>query len=158
MAGFCDFGCTTGMLVVDGVDMACAAWDIPDLTPLWYAHTARGQNLLLPSAPGQRAYPRRLDAGEYQLTLFVTGSADMFGTAFPDPWHGLRNNLDVLWTQVFSPVSTGDGTRPCVLEVPGGSDREADVQFDPLESVGDIDDPTLVAFTMTLTIPAGRFV
>jgi hypothetical protein len=158
MAGFCDYGCITGKLTVGGFDLASPAWDIPDLTPLWYAHTVRGANLLLPSASGQRGYPRRLDAGEYTLTLFVTGSVDMFGTAFPDPWHGLRNNLDVLWTNVFSPVVTDTGTRACVLEVPGAADRSADVQFEPLEAAGDIDDPGLVAFTMSVTIPTGRFV
>lgn len=158
MAGFCDYGCTTGKLTVDGFDLASPAWDIPDLTVLWYAHSVRGENLLLPSAPGQRGYPKRVDAGVYSMTLFVTGSADMFGTAFPDPWHGLRNNLDVLWTNVFSPAVSATGTRPCTLEVPGGANRTADVQFLPLESAGDIDDPTFVAFTMNLTIPAGRFV
>lgn len=159
MAGFCDFGCTTGRLRVgSSFWLASPAWDIPNLSPLWFQHAIRGENLLLAGASGQRPYPRRLEEAQHNLLLYVTGEADHNGVPFPDPWHGLRHNLDTLWTQVFQPVTTGGGTRACLLEVPGAANRTADVQFEPLRASSEINDPHLAVFTMTITIPAGRFV
>lgn len=160
MAGFCDFGCTGRLRVGATFWLASPAWDIPNLSKLWFEHQIRGENLPIPSAAGTRAYPRRIDEATHNLLLYVTGEVDQFGTAFADPWHGLRHNLDTLWTQVFQPVSTGTGTRACVLEAPTAStpqNRTANVQFEPLRAQGEIDDPRLAVFTMTITIPAGRF-
>jgi hypothetical protein len=160
MAGFCDYGCTGRLRVGASFWLASPAWDIPNLTKLWFEHQIRGENLLVPSAAGRRGYPRRVDEATHNLVLYVTGEVDQFGTKFPDPWHGLRHNLDTLWTNVFQPVQTGNGTRACLLELPNGASvqtRSANVQFEPLRAQNDIDDPRLVAFTMTITIPAGRF-
>lgn len=147
----------TGELLVGGLSLNTPAWDVTNYTPLWFQHAVRGDNLTLPSTQGRRAYPLALHEGNYSLVIYVTGVVDQFGTPFPDPWHGLRHNLDTLWTYVCSPVLTGDGTRACVLEVPGGANRNADVQFEPLLPIGETSDPQLATFALNMRIPAGRF-
>ena len=159
MAGF-DIACfdTVGELSVDGFDLVTPAWWITNLPKLWFEYEVRGDNVVLPGAPGQRSYPRRLDQSEHELTLYVDGGVDSGGVEYANPWTGLMTNLDSLYANVFSPIGSGRGTRPAVLTLPDGvTTRTADVQFTPLRGTDDIEDPRFVVFRTTMTVPAGRF-
>lgn len=153
---FCDFGCT-GTLNIGGIAMNCPAWDLPNLVKLWAEHAIRGENKLLPGAPGVRSYPTRLDVTEHDLAFFLTGTVDAFGAAHSDPWVGLQANLDLLWAFVFQPVTVGRGDRPAALTLPSGTVRLAQVQVEPIRFPNDVEDATFVEATIHLTIIGGRF-
>lgn len=157
--GFCDgeYGCL-GSLTISTESLATPAWDIPDLTSLWFSAGRRGDSIVMPGADGRRSNPSRLDEIEVDLLFLVNGEVDRLGTPYSDAWEGLETNLEYLWTNVFVPIDNGRGTRPAVLTLPSAATRNADVRTDPLVLVGDgIDDPTYVEFNLTLTITSGRF-
>lgn len=159
MAGFCadEYGCL-GTLTVDGFEMNTPAWDLTNLQTLWIEYAVRTDSVTLPTAPGQRSYPGRMDQTEYELVLYVTGGADEAGVANSDPWMGLYENLQTLWANAISPVGTGRGTRPAVLTLPDGTTSlDADVKFTPLRAADEISDPTFALYRTTLIVPAGRF-
>lgn len=163
MAGFDCVGNTCAgapiaQLSVAGFDLTTPAWQFADLTKLWFEHAVRDQEgLVLPTAAGRRSYPDRLDETQHELTVFVNGEVNADGDLYADPWTGIVSNLDALFTNALSPVTTGRGTRPAVLTLPDGvTTRTADVKFTPLRG-DDIEDPTFAVFRTTMTIPAGRF-
>lgn len=161
MAGFdCDtYGCLGSMTVgVGDFPMNTPAWDLYGFQQLWAEFTIRGDSVLLPTAPGQRSYPGRLDEGEYEMTFFVNGEVDQNGVEFDNPWVGLWTNLQTLWANALSPVGTGRGTRPAELLMPDGvTVWTADVKFEPLRAVSEITNPKFAEYRTTMTIPAGRF-
>lgn len=158
MAGFCDYGCT-GLLTIGGQVLNTPAFDVPNLVHLWTEGVYRGDNRLVPAlAGGRRGNPLRLDAAEFDLAFAITGSATVAGVANTNEWVGLQANLDLLWTNVFAPVTTGRGTRVATITMPSGAVRTADVQVDPLHFANDIDDPGFVESTIHLTVVSGRFV
>lgn len=164
MAGYCvgQYGCD-GFLTLDGAPMNCPAWDIPVLAHLGFERQIRGTNQLLPTAPGQRSYPRRLDQVDLSMHITVNGYVNSTGTAYSDvdvnSGKGMQVNLDALWTVAFSPVTTGRGTRAAIWTPAwGGTPRTAAVQVTPLRRVGDGFNVFEQDFTFTMTVPAGIFV
>ena len=88
----------------------------------------------------------------------MRGDVDKDGVPHAEPWQGLWDNLDTLRTNVFEPITTGDGVRPVTLTAPNGTTTQtADCQFEPLRPQGEIDDPNAAIYTFRLTVPAGRF-
>lgn len=160
MAGWCEheYGCR-GVLTISGVALASPAWDIPNLTPLWYTAAYRGESIVLATAAGRRSNPQRYDEVEIGLLLVINGTADHTGTPFANPWAGLAANLMYLRENVLAPVDAGRGTRPASLLMPDGvTVLSADVRTGPLEDVGgEPEDPTFAEFTLPLTIPNGIF-
>jgi len=157
--GFCvgEYGCL-GTLTISTHSLATPAWDIPDLTPLWFSAGSRGESIVMPGADGRRSNPSRLDEIEVDLLFLVNGEVDRLGSPYSDPWVGLETNLEWLWTNVLVPIDNGRGTRPATLTLPSAATRTANVRTDPLDLIGEsIDDPTLVEFNLTLTITSGRF-
>lgn len=163
MAGWCvgQYGCL-GVLTIDGIALNGPAWDIPNLSSLWFAATVRGESVVMPTAAGQRSNPVRLDEHTQDLLLIVNGLADRTGVAEPsgDPWQGLASNLEDLWSLVLQPIDSGRGTRAATLLMPDGSTvKTATVRTNPLQPVGDeILDPNFAQFTLPLTITSGMFV
>lgn len=162
MAGFCEdeFGCY-GTLTVGETEfpLNCPGWDLYGYQALWAQFEVRTDEVTLPTAPGRRSYPGRLDQSSYELTLYVNGEADQDGVEWPDPWEGLYNNLQALNNNVFLPVGTGRGTRPAELTLPwGGTALTADVKFDSLRETGEILEPRFAVYRTTIIVPAGRFV
>ena len=153
--GFTCFG-ETGVLTIGSLPLNTPAWNVPNLARLWAEAEVRGTNVKLPTVPGARGYPTRLNESSYQLEFFITGDVDQDGAAYSDPWIGLEANSDILWASVFSPV-LGRGTRTALLTMPDGSTRTAQVQAG-LELAADVDDPSFVAATIDLTVVSGRFV
>lgn len=158
MAGFCEdeYGCF-GSMTVDGFSLNTPAWDFYGYQKLWSEYEVRTDEVPLPTAPGRRSYPGRLDQSEYELTAYVTGEADESGVAYPDVWQGLYTNLQSLWNNVLSPVGTGRGTRPAVLTFPWGGTISADVKFEPLRAVDEVEDARFAVYRTTIIVPAGRF-
>lgn len=157
MAGFCTYGCS-GTLTVGGVLLNTPAWDVPSLTRLWIEAEVRGDNRALAGvAAGRRGNPRRYEVTEFDLAFAITGSVNSAGTPYMNDWIGLQTNLATLWSGVFSPVTTGRGTRAATLVLPSGTVRTADVQIAPLTFPNDIDDPTFVEAVIHLTVTSGRF-
>lgn len=159
MAGFCEeeYGCF-GSMEVDGYPLNCPGWDFYGYQKLWAEYEVRTDEVSLPTAPGRRSYPGRLDQSEYELTAYVTGEAMANGAPHTDVWKGLYLNLQSLWDNVLAPVASGRGTRPAVLTLPWGDELEADVKFEPLRAQGDIEDPRFAVYRTTIIVPAGRFV
>lgn len=152
-----------GILTINSVPLNCPAWDIPLLMPLLYEHSIRGDNLVLPGAPGRRSYPRRLDQADHTLHLTINGWVDHTGTAYTalqtNQGIGMAANLDYLWDNVFAPVTTGRGTYPATWVLADAvTTVVADVQVSPLRRVGDDFNVFEQDFTFTLTIPSGMFV
>lgn len=161
MAGFCEdeYGCYGSMEIGDAdFPMNCPAWDFYGYQALWAEFAVRTDEVLLPTAPGRRSYPGRLDQSEYELTVYVNGDAQASGAPHSDPWRGLFDNLNTLWENVLAPVATGRGTRPATLTCPWGDVLTADVKFEPLRAQGDIENPRLAVYRCTMIVPAGRFV
>ena len=161
MAGFCDteYGCW-GSMVVDGAPdfpLNCPGWDLYGYQQLWTEFAVRTDEVLLPTAPGRRSYPGRLDQSEYEMTLYVTGEANQSGAPHTDVWEGLYLNLQTLMNNAFLPVGTGRGTRSVTLTMPWGGFVTADVKFEPLRQVEDIEDPRFAVYRTTMIVPAGRF-
>lgn len=155
------FGCcfgATGILTIGSTQMNCPAWDIPNLARLWAEAAVRGGNQLLPTRAGVRGYPTRLDETSFDLKLFITGDVDALGGATASPWLGLEANMDALFAGVFDPITIGRGTRTAILTMPEGAPRMAQVQVAPLAFAAEVDDPSFVEATMTITVVSGRFV
>lgn len=160
MAGFCEdeYGCFGSMTVgVADYPLNCPGWDFYGYQKLWAEFEVRTDEVTLPTAPGRRSYPGRLDQSEYELTVYINGEAGANGAPYADPWQGLYSNLQLLWNNVLSPVSTGRGTRPAELTCPWGDVLVADVKFEPLRAVDEIEDPTFAVYRTTIIVPAGRF-
>ena len=172
MAGFCDneYGCWGSMEIAAAAEedpafpLNCPAWDLYGYQQLWAEFAIRTDEIVLPTAPGRRSYPGRLDQSEYEMTLYVTGEADSTGVAYADPWEGLYLNLQALMNNVFLPVGTGRGTRAATMTFPllwatvPDPTVTADVKFEPLRQVEDIEDPRFAVYRTTMIVPAGRFV
>lgn len=159
MAGFSpdDYECW-GTMVVGGFSLNTPAWLLTGYPKLFTDKEIRTGDVLLPTASGRRSYPSRLDQAEFDMTMFVTGEVNSAGVEYGDPFQGYYSNIQVLWDNVFSPVTTGRGTRPAVLTLPNGvTTLNADVKFSPLRADDEVDDPTYVILRTTLTIPAGQF-
>lgn len=153
----CEFGCT-GTLTIDGYSLNTYAWDAPNLVRLWAEADVRGENKLLPGAPGRRGYPTRLEQASFDLPFWITGTVDPANTPYALPWSGLESNLNLLWGNVFQPVTTGRGVRAAVLTLPSGTVRTASVQVEPLTFPDDVWDAFNVAAVIHLTVVTGRFV
>lgn len=162
MAGFHvgQYACI-GSLTVGGFPLNCPAWDVVNLDVLYpgVERALVGQNLSLPRITGRRGRPRRLDEATHNLIIWVRGDVDQNGVELAEPgWPGLWTNLATLRSNVFDPIDTGNGTRPCTLTGPGSVGAvTADCQFDPLRPQGEVEDPNEAIYTFTLTIPAGQF-
>jgi hypothetical protein len=157
LAGCGGFGCfgATGTLTIGSTVLNSPAWDIPNLARLWAEGDARGTNVKLPTVPGARGYPTRLNEASHQLKFFITGDVDQTGAPYAEPWVGLEANSDLLWAGVFSPV-LGRGTRHALLTMPDGTVRAAEVQAHLILDA-DVDDPSFVEATIDLMVVSGRF-
>lgn len=143
-----------GALTINNVSMHTEAWHVLDLFQLWTFPDRRGDNALIPSFEGRRAYPRIVDQTVYTLPFFVTGACNEAGVPNADPMAGLQTNLDYLWEEVVSP-DWPDATMPAELEMPDGQVRVAEVQVDIVFGAHYTADAEGV---LILTVPAGRFV
>lgn len=156
MAGIC-CDASTGYLVIDTVPMHLSAWCCVDLSPLWAPPASRGTNVIVPGAPGQRAFPRRVDQTDIALRMLVSGEEDVGGNPWPEgPIFGLQANLDYLRAHVVDPPTPPTATRAATLQLPNSATvLTADVQVLQLEELDHISE--FWRGLLHLRIPAGRF-
>lgn len=121
-------GAPTGRLQVDGVNLHCPAWTMPDLLELWFGADVRGDDQLIPGLGGVIANRRRTTVTRHSLPMTICGDVDRNGARYDgDAWAGLEQNIDYLRTNVVDPTNTGDGTRAATLFMPSGDTRTADI-------------------------------
>lgn len=158
-----------GTLEIDSFDMqnVFGAWGIVGdeqgrggLVHLWDKFDVRGEDRILPGAPGYLAYPRRITVTRQDLRLLVTGDVDgVTGITNTDPIAGLAINTEYIRVGVLAPVASATGLRSALLTVPGMADRTALIhvlgtvtQSYQLGMCG-----SLAVKTLQLSIPGGRF-
>lgn len=158
-----------GVLTIGGISMSPAngAWGIVGdaqgsggLVHLWTKFDVRGQDRILPGAPGVIAYQRRMTVTRADLRLLVVGDViGQTGSIPSDPIEGLATNLEYLRANVIAPVASSTGTRAASLTVPGLATRTADIhvighviQEYQLGMCG-----AIAVTTLQISIPGGRF-
>lgn len=163
------FNDNDGVLTIDGISMnpTNGAWMIQGdktgnggLLQLWIEFAIRGEDRVLPGAPGVIPYQRRMTVSPHQLALTVVGDTiGETGAAEFDQRVGLQTNLLYLRENVFLPVNTQAGTRAAILDTPDGTQLCADIhvlhvstQQYHLHECGSI-----WIGTMHISIPAGSF-
>lgn len=146
---------TTGHLAIDGVSMHTGAWCCLDLRPLYFSAKKRGENVVIPGASGQRAYPMRKDQTDVTLRMLISGAVNVVGTPSPHgPIRGLWDNLDFLDTYVVGPPAAPTATRTATVTLPGGLVKTAAVQVvDLVRGEGTAE---LIRAGLVLRLPAGR--
>ncbi len=127
-----------------------------DLSPLWGFPTLAGSNVRIPQGVGRVAFRRYVDETTYQLPMRISHDRDHSGSTITQP-DGLRQNLDYLWTNVFSP--TIGTTVSSTLTLPNAATRTAAVQpqlSDPGRA-GEHLGFKFTRFVLYLTVPAGVY-
>lgn len=144
-------------LEIATVPLATPAWRILDLSSLWDGPEVRGDDLLIPGAAGVLTQPRRATVTRKVLPIAIFGEQDREGNVYPNPFTGVRTNLDYLYTNVFAPVSTGNGTRAAIHHLADGvTTRSANViVLSPLD-VRPAGKHSLIG-RLDILIPTGRF-
>lgn len=140
-------------LIIDTVPLATPAWRILDLTPLWTSADQIGSDRKLPGVNGSRAYRRYKTATQLVFSGKCWGARDREGTYYGDAREGLHANMAVL-LGLTEPVASDTGTRAATWVVPG-TDKTADIHVLGLEPRAKT--PVEVMFSLTISIPAGRF-
>lgn len=159
MAEIEGYGCT-GVLIIGGIVMNGPAWDISDLTDLWFTADVRGDDRILPGVAGVIPYRRRTTVTRHDLTILVIGDVDATGAPHSDSYIGLETNISSLYTNVVTPTNTGDGTRAASLVLPSGATRTANIHILGLVKQRQFlsDYQSALEATLQISIPAGRFV
>jgi hypothetical protein len=142
-----------GSLTINSVSLDTPAWEIRDLSPLWFPPETRGSNVVIPGVAGKHAFPRRVDETTYDLPMIIHHGFDRLGGTYADPSNGLQTNVAYLYTNVVAP--TIGTTVAAVLTLPSGATQGADVQVQ-LE-MSDHYGNSATRAVLYVTVPAGRF-
>ena len=160
-----------GGLTIGSVDMQnqYGAWGIcgdatgrGGLLHLWSEFDVRGEDRLLPSVTGVIAYPRRVTVTKMDLRLMVVGDVDgQTGAAATDAIETLAANMEYLRANVVAPVVSSTGTRAATLEIPGQSNRTANIHVLKMVTQSYMLAPgcqgAITINTLQISIPSGRF-
>lgn len=144
-----------GSLSISGVEMCTPAWWVLNLRDLWVGPDVRGEDLTVPLLDGVVPYRRRPTVTTHTLNLLIVGSVDHTGAPYDSEAEGVETNIQYLKDFVVECVG-GNGTRPSVLVMPSGAEREADITVLDLHP-GDGIVGGMVA-TLDISIPAGSYV
>lgn len=158
-----------GTLTIDAISMnpANGAWAVlgdetgkGGLVHLWAGFEVRGEDRLLPGAPGVIAYPRRLTKTKHDLRLLIVGDViGQTGAPASNTTEGLATNIEYLRANVIAPVVSTTGTRAATITVPGAASRAASIHVlgMKIESYMLGDCGSIAVTTLQIDIPAGRF-
>lgn len=148
----------TGQLVIDSIPLMEKRWSVLNLYELWLPPAQRGQDKVMPHAPGIRPYRRRATARERVLEMVIDGRYNedqelvcAGGTAAA--WEGFELHISYLRQYVVDPTNIGNGTRTATLTLPSGATRSGPVHVLDLE-IGRVQRGIANA-TLTLSIPNG---
>lgn len=109
-----------GELRVSGSTMHTPAYAPVDLTELWEGPDQRGDDLMIPGAPGVLPMPRRADVSERRVHMVIDGSVAYTGAVWSNEREGLRRNVARIRSIASDPTGVGDGTRAITLTSPDG--------------------------------------
>lgn len=147
---------------LNGVSLDTPAWTVvaPGYDELFNSPALRGEDLVMPTAAGVRAYPRVVTATVVSIPLLIIGQYTMAGAVNADPWVGLLTNRDYLRNNLGLPGTSGvnanRGTVVLALDRPGAlATIDADVTFLGLQGFQTIGYGEALA-RIDLSIPAGE--
>jgi hypothetical protein len=136
-------------LVINSIPLATPAWRIDDLSPLGAAPRLRGDNEIMPGAPGRRGFDRIRDELEAVITIVVNGARNNDGSPTSDARQGHRDHVRTLAaglgegelvTAVWHQFDTSTWSTQVSVEGPLGGRR-----------IG----PYVYRYTLGILIPAG---
>ena len=146
-----------GSLTINSVNLfITGCWTVTNIEELWTGNAARGGNVVIAGATGQRAYPWRLDQSVYLLEMLFSGENNSSGTPYSNPYTGLVTNIEAFRAGVVAPPSAPTATYSATLTLPGGSTRTANVQPRVLTVKGSGGGP-FADGQLELVVPLGRF-
>jgi hypothetical protein len=145
----------TEYVEINNVILALPSWEAPNLAPLWARGPLRGGDRLIPDADGQMPLSRRTDEWHVDpMPLYVYGFADQDGNPASDGRAQLRENMDFLLANIWTPnQTTQEGTWPLVLHGPGGTTYTADCFVNSPQTTAFA--PAIALCVLDLIIPAG---
>lgn len=142
-------------LEIDGIPLATPAWIITDLSELMNGPDVRGEDQIIPGAPGVKPLPRHVHVSLRSLPMVIYGGYDWEGNPYSDGHEGVETNLAYLVENLLLPPGTADGTRAAVLHLWNGDIRTGDVHvISPLRTATELGPAGLRAI-LELSIPAG---
>lgn len=97
-------------LEVNGVKLACPAWQVTNLAVLFDDGDVRGDDHVLPYVAGRVAVRRWRDAEVKTIGLEVVGQYDIDGTVAADPARKLVQHMAYLKANLGFASTSGDGT------------------------------------------------
>jgi hypothetical protein len=142
-------------LEVNSVPLDTHAWRVLSYGDLFSAPAVRGDDRIMPGAPGRRALRRLVDATVKSLSLHVYGWRDQDGGAIADPLEGLLTHAAYLRANLGLGLTTGDGTVPAVFHRGSLANLTGDVTvlaISDWQNVGGRE----ATFRLDLSIPAGE--
>lgn len=148
-------GTTFGTLTINSLSMHTFAWRVQDIRPLVSPAAFRGNNVIIPGASGQRAYPWRVDQADHTLDMLITGDCDASGTANVNVATGFYANWGTLRTSLLTPPVAPTATLAATIVLPDATTVAADVQVLGLELRNHT--PHVDFAQLKLRIPAGYF-
>ncbi len=144
----------TEYVSVNGVPLATPAWIVNDLSPLWEAGSLRGDDRIIPFAPGKKPLRRILDELRVVIPITVFGDFDQDGVAQSNARIGLQTNVDYLRDNILTPNPSDPGTWPLVLHLPDGTTRSADCFVLPPFQIQPLS-PIACTGVLDILIPSG---
>ena len=153
MSGFEHSNSKHGQLSINSVNMMCPAWRIMNLATLW-TRAARGDDLVIPLADGQKSRARRKDRLVLPMVLRVSGTHSSAGTPAANPYSQLATNMVALEAVSINPSGTTGHASTWTL--PNGTTRTANVW---IQNWGVSDDQAapINIVTFDLVIPSGGY-
>jgi hypothetical protein len=158
-----------GVLTVDGISLNIAngAWGVigdekgnGGLIHLWAGFDVRGDDRILPGAPGVIAYPRRITKTRHDLRFLITGDIiGQTGVLATNAIEGLATNFEYIRSNILAPVVSSTGTRAATLTIPGAASRTANIHVlgMKVQSYMLMECGSVAVTTLQIDIPAGRF-
>lgn len=136
-------------LTINGVPLSTPGWECLNPMALRQGPATRGQDRVIPRAPGVRPYRRRAAPRRHQLDLIVNGEYDGDGTRYANRPARLDANLQYLRDNVTDPTAT---IPTAVLTLPSGATVAGLVQ---IEDFAWVYIGTDAIATIDVSIPAG---
>lgn len=141
-------------LEINGVALACPAWQVTNIGELLNDAGLRGSDRVLPGASGQRGLKRVRDVAVYTFGFEVWGERDVDGTAAADPARKLIQHMDYLKANLGFAKSTGDGTVTAIFHRGAEADLTASVHFLGFTGTQWLP-PAAVRTTFDISVPGG---
>lgn len=102
-------------LELNTIPLDTFAWRCLSYDDILNGPAVRGDDLVMPTAIGQRPYPRRIDRSVVALSMLVIGQYDEDGAEQADPFATMFEHRDYLRANLGLGLESGDGTVPATF-------------------------------------------